>query len=57
MTPGEKQTFKTAIAQAEENVKEAIKDIDVANPRVLLQHSLRSIELLLKIANKSLNDS
>ena len=57
MTPDEKQAFKKAIPKAKETVKEAIRDIDVADPKVLLQHSLRAIELLLEIANKSLDDS
>ena len=57
MTPDEKQAFKTAIAQAKETVKEAIRDIEVADLKVIVQHSLRSIELLLVIANKSIDDS
>jgi len=63
MTPEEKQSFKPVIAQAKESVKEAIRDIeihpniDVANLKVLVQHSLRATELLLVLANKSLDDS
>jgi len=62
MTPEEKQSFKPVIAQAKKSVKEAIHDIeipdiDVADLKFFVRQSLRTIELLLVIANKSLDDS
>jgi len=62
MTPEEKQSFKPVIAQAKKSVKDAIRDIeipdiDVADLKFFVRQSLRTIELLLVIANKSLDDS
>ncbi len=67
MTPDEKQAFKIRIVDAEENVKSAISAIDCQRPgrrvydeeelKLLVYDPLKSIELLLEIANKSLDDS
>jgi len=60
MTPEEKKAFKTSIAKAKEDVKESINNINITfeleDLKGLVHHSFRSIELLLAIANKSLDD-
>jgi len=57
MTPDEKQAFKIRIVDAEEDVKSAISLIEVEELKLLVRDSLKAIDLLLEIANKSLDDS
>jgi len=58
MTPEEKTAFKIRIVHAEESVKSAISSlIDVEEPKLLVYDSLKAIELLLEIADMSLDDS
>ena len=59
MTPDEKQAFKIRIIHAKENVKSAIAISldDVQELKFLVYDSLKAIEVLLEIANKSLDDS
>jgi len=55
--PDEKQAFKIRIVEAEESVKSAIGLIEVEELKLLVYESLKASELLLEIANKSLDDS
>lgn len=57
MNPEEKQVFKRRIGEAKENVKASILLIGVEELELVVKDSLKSIELLLEIANKSLDDS
>jgi len=67
MTPAEKTAFEIRIAHAEEDVKSAIGLTEITRPgklvieveelKLLVYDSLKAIELLLEIANKSLDDS
>ena len=67
MTPEEKTGFEIRMVEAEESVKSAISGIDCQRPgrrvydeeelKLLVYDPLKSIELLLEIANKSLDDS
>jgi len=67
MTPEEKTGVQIRIAHAEENVKSAIGLIEAEEPKSLVieveelkslvRDSLKAIELLLEIANMSLDDS
>jgi len=57
MTPAEKTVFEIRIAHAEESVKSAIGLIEVEELKSLVYDSLKAIELLLEIANMSLDDS
>jgi len=67
MTPDEKQAFKIRMVEAEESVKKAISLTETTRPgqlvieveelKLLVYESLKASELLLEIANMSLDDS